>query len=629
MELRQFRSLIAVSEEKTFVKAARKLHLAQPALSRQIKSFETEIGTAVFERHRVGVTVTPAGEICLRAARSIITGLEEAVERARMVGDGRAGTCTIFVSQWTVWSGFLGKVLAHLADSEPGIETIVKEGPMGAQWEWLRTGRADVAIGTVPPDGYGDLRSHLILDDLADLAVVSKSHPLASRSSVRLEDLKDDVFLKYDAPVLTAIDTELENAFREAGFYPSRIQSLSTTEALLTRIAAGLGWSVHRRSLSGKIPGVVTVPIEGFALRIPIAVMRRGHEPQAHVLKVIERICEAAAEAFPSLYRKPRLRLGAIPSAPRHVGNSPDIRHLRYFAAVVEEQSIGRAARRLGLTQPALSRQMRNLDKDVATPLLERRSRGVVPTPAGSAFYKSARVILEEIARLPAEVERSQRAAAGRCLVASVPSVPARELLVAVLREAASRMPHLDVIVSSVSTPMQPRAIQAGEYDIGLCHPFLHLTAEYPDVECRELLIDRIDGALLPSNHPLAQRESIEFRDLREIPFLFFRRDFYPPFYDFVLETFRSLAYEPVLGQVQEGLDTIWTLGAQGKGWTLAFGSHAKTPPAGLVRIPIEGFSIPWGIDLLNRRTESRPVPLALIDLLFEKASCTQTSEVS
>ena len=154
---------------------------------------------------------------------------------------------------------------------------------MGAQWEWLRKGKADVAIGTVPLSSYPDIHTDPILDDVADLAVLSRSHPLASRSSIRLHELADDVFLKYDAPVLTAIDSELEVAFRAAGFTPSKVHSLSTTEALLTRIAAGLGWSVHRRSLSGKIPGVVTVPLEEFALRIPIGVMRRESESQPHV----------------------------------------------------------------------------------------------------------------------------------------------------------------------------------------------------------------------------------------------------------------------------------------------------------------------------------------------------------
>ncbi|HMA20585.1 MAG TPA: LysR family transcriptional regulator, partial [Gemmatimonadaceae bacterium] len=122
------KALIAVSEEKTFIGAARRLHLAQPALSRQIRTFEREIGTAVFHRGRAGVTLTPAGEICVKAARSILGKVEVAVRDTRMASAGRLGSCTIYASQWAVWSGFTGKLLAHLAALDPGIDVIVKEG---------------------------------------------------------------------------------------------------------------------------------------------------------------------------------------------------------------------------------------------------------------------------------------------------------------------------------------------------------------------------------------------------------------------------------------------------------------------------------------------------------------------
>src|SRR4026207_1676572 len=72
VEPKHLRYLIAINEERTFVRAAERLHLAQPALSRQIHKFEKAIGTPVFERRRTGVTLTPGGEICLHTARSVI-----------------------------------------------------------------------------------------------------------------------------------------------------------------------------------------------------------------------------------------------------------------------------------------------------------------------------------------------------------------------------------------------------------------------------------------------------------------------------------------------------------------------------------------------------------------------------
>src|SRR4029079_3738821 len=138
MDLRQLKALVAVAEETTFIGAARRLNLAQPALSRQIRSLEKEIGTAVFIRGRGGVTLTPAGDICIRAARSIIEKVDNAVRGAKLANEGKAGTCTIYVSQWCVWTGFTGKVLAHTARLDPGIEVIIRDGHIGTQWHCLR-----------------------------------------------------------------------------------------------------------------------------------------------------------------------------------------------------------------------------------------------------------------------------------------------------------------------------------------------------------------------------------------------------------------------------------------------------------------------------------------------------------
>src|SRR5881394_2803171 len=98
MELRQLRYLIAVAEETTFVRAAERLRLAQPALSRQIHSLEKELGTLVFKRGRAGVTPTIAGEIALTAAKSVVRKVDEAVSRARMADAGRIGGVRIYAS---------------------------------------------------------------------------------------------------------------------------------------------------------------------------------------------------------------------------------------------------------------------------------------------------------------------------------------------------------------------------------------------------------------------------------------------------------------------------------------------------------------------------------------------------
>lgn len=622
MDLRQLKSLVAVSEEKTFVQAARRLHVTQPALSRQIRTFEKEIGTAVFHRSRAGVALTPAGEICLAAAKSIIAKVERSVGEVRLASAGKAGACTIYVSQWCLWTGFTGRVLNHLAKHDPGIEVIVREGEVGRQFECLRRGHVDISIATAPRNGYEDIHTETLLDDVASIALLSPRHPLASRASVRLEELGDQTLLAYDSKLLNSIDPEIRAEFQRLGFTPKRTHQLATTESLIARVSAGLGWSIHRRSLRGKIPDVATVPIENFGVPVPISLMHRAKETQPHILEVARRIREVAAAEYPQMRS-----FAPFDNIPDSASLSParnsevELRDLRYFAAVVEERGIGRAAIRLGLTQPALSRQIRAVEQGIGVSLVARATRGIVPTVAGKTLYAAAREILGDVSRLPAEVERGQRAAAGRCMIAAVTAGSVRDLVSAVMRTAGERYAHLELSVHNVPTPQQPQALNDGEFDIGVCHPFFNLVAGFPNLECRELLTDWMEGALLPTNHPLAERESITFDDLGSTPFLFFRRDFHPAFYDYLFDAFRRHRYTPVLGPTQNGLNTLWSMCEAGAGWSLAFASHRDAPPPGLVPIPIEDFNIPWGVSLLSRKNESRPAARAIIELLFEEAA--------
>lgn len=622
MDLRQLKALVAVSEETTFIGAARRLNLAQPALSRQIRSFEKEIGTAVFNRGRGGVTLTPAGEICLRAARSIIQKTGAAVDDARLANEGKAGTCTIYVSQWCVWTGFTGKVLAHTSKIDPGIDVIIREGHIGTQWECLRRNHVDLSIATTPPPVFDDLRSEVLLNDIGNIALLPPNHPLASRTSIRLSDLENETLLTYDAKVMSTLEMAAREEFKRLGFVPKKILPIDTTESLIARISAGMGWSIHRNSLKGKIPGVATVVIEDFGFPIPVTLIHRASESSPHILEVAQRIREVASAEFPSMRPFSSYHPSATSPQPAASGDGHvEIRDLRYFAAVVEERGIGRAAIRLGLTQPALSRQIRSMETDIGVSLVARATRGVIPTIAGKSLYTAAKEILGEVSRLPAEVERGQRAAAGRCVIASLPSGNIRELLNNVMRTAGERYPHLELSVHHVPTPEQADALNDGECDIGLCHPFFNLTAGFPEIDNTELLKDSMETVLLPAHHPLAVRDSLSFADVADIPFLFFRRDFHPAFFDYLMESFRRAGYAPRFGPPQNGLHTLWSMVEAGAGWAMGWTSHLHDAPPGLVAIPLEGFSVPWGVNLLSRKNESRPAARAIIDLLFEESA--------
>jgi len=364
------------------------------------------------------------------------------------------------------------------------------------------------------------------------------------------------------------------------------------------------------------------VPLEDFELHFPVAIVHRKGRVRSVVRTVVRRIREIAAIDHADLYvpssNNPPGTSSAKSGLPQQ--NKLEFRDFRYFVASADEKTIGRAALKLGITQPALSRQLAELEADLAVDLLVRSPRGVKPTPAGEAFLEDARTILAEVDHLPHEVARGERAVAGRCVLGAVPSAEVQQLVANVVGAQARAFPDIDLHLRNVPTPLQPAAVHDGTLDFGICHPFPGLIAGYSDLDCDELWSDVIDCALLAENHPLVRRESIDISELAEIPFLFFRREFHPAFHDYLMECFRSKGFRPIEGAMQEGLQTMWALTAVGEGWSLGFSRQRENPPRGLAAVSIRDFSIPWGVVLVSRRDESRPTALAVIDVIHHEA---------
>ena len=631
MELRHLRYLIAASDAGTLIKAAENLRLAQPALSRQISALERELGTPVFTRSRSGVSLTATGAVCLGAARRIVTRVEEAVDRVTLARAGRVGTCTIYGSTWAVLSGFLGALVSHLNSVEPGIRLIVEEAGPAGHWGGLRAGTVDISIATTPPRSFEDLVSRKLLDDVVDTAILPSSHALADRKSIRLADLKDEQFLLYDPTLLNYEDRDLNGAFARAGFKPGSTRYVGSVESLLAMVAAGMGWSLHRRSLRGRFGPIATVPIDDFTLGFPVDLVWRKGDDRPVVSTVLHHIFGLAQSKYPEMYSRTDVTHedtygdGTRKASIRNL----EFRDLRYFVAVAEEQTIGRAAKRLEISQPALSRQVQDLERDLGVNLFERSAQGITKTAAGEVMYIDARSILDDVDSISAEVARAERTLAGECQIVTVPSPNVRDLMKRTMSRAASAFPNIELQVQTMPTPAQPGVIERGQFDLGLCLLFPGIVSGYPGIECKALLSDTINSALLPIDHPLAARDEIEFADLATIPFVFFRRDFHPPFHDYLMQVFRAHDYSPIEGPMQEGLQTMWSLTAAGSGWCLGFEVQKRDPPPGLVAVAVKGFDIPWGVGLLTRRDESRPTILAVIDMITRAAHSTRPGALS
>src|SRR5580765_4416541 len=143
MELRHLRYFVWVGEEQHYGRAARRLRVAQPALSRQIQDLEEELGFKLFERLPRGVKLTAAGRLFLEDARRVLQELNEAAARAARVASGRSGTLRVGFTENSSWRGVVPDSFRRFRQQQPDAELQLKPAASLEQLEAMRSGRLD------------------------------------------------------------------------------------------------------------------------------------------------------------------------------------------------------------------------------------------------------------------------------------------------------------------------------------------------------------------------------------------------------------------------------------------------------------------------------------------------------
>ena len=632
MELRHLRYFVAVAEDHGFVRAADRLRIAQPALSRQIRNLEREVGMRLVEREPRAVHLTPGGEAVLVAARAILEETTHAIERARRSSRGLAGQCSVCAGKLPTWNGVVARLIAAVRRDFPLVALDVTEGVGEIQWRAVRSGQSDLGIGMAPTREYADLEREQLMVQGFDAALVTSNHRLCDRTGVRVAELAKDAIVAVLGPESDHHRMCLEVANRATP--PTPIRRAETIADLFAQIAMGIAWTPFVRALAPWAPpGTAVVPLEDLDVSMAqYVIWKRGG--MAGVVRTVRDSLLAVVRESPndasssaSRHASPRRPARAAPEPAPNVAVplGLELRHLRYFLTVTEERSVGRAARQLSITQPTLSRQMQDLERVVGVTLLERNAKGVVPTAAGAALAADARQILELAAGLGPEAHRASRGALGRCLVATIPPMVVGRLIAAVLRDAVDEMPEIHVGLVEIPTPQQPEALMSGRVDLGICNAFTSVTPFLSRIQSVRLLEDPVRCALVPPDSPLAGRSEIALSELADVPFLFMSRSLYPSFYDQVMTVFAAQHFHPRIEQPYDGLQTTWSLARRGEGWCIGFRSNLRFPPAGLVGVPVRGLDLPWGIEMLHRRDENRGGVLRLMALVRRRAAAEAT----
>ena len=274
-----------------------------------------------------------------------------------------------------------------------------------------------------------------------------------------------------------------------------------------------------------------------------------------------------------------------------------DARLWRSFTAVAEELHFGRAADRLHLTQPALSRQIRDLERALGVTLFDRTSRRVALSQAGQAVLGQARPALTESDRAIRLARLAAHGDWGELTIAVLPAV-ALALLPAIIRAYRDTHRSIDVTISESFDDEQLTALAAGRIDAG----FLRAAEAPPGIRLQTLLTEPVVAAL-PTDHRLGRHDRLALSELAGEPFVFFPRHRSVLAYDEFIASCRAAGFSPAIVQEASGIAALGLVAA-GLGVTVVAASYQALSLAGVRFVPVVGhqlaLQVAWAGDNTN-----------------------------
>lgn len=259
------RYFLAVAEERNFTRAAERLHMAQPPLTRQIHALEEDLGTALFLRTPRGVELTQAGLALLDEAPKVLALVQRARERTVLAGQGRTGLLEI----GTFGSGILDvipRMLERFHAERPDVRIVLHNQTKAEQIQSLRERRISVGFNrVVPPES--DLVVETVMRERMMVALPAR-HPLTRRKRLTLQDLDGQPMILYPQQALHGLAQMVRQAFERAGV---RLQVDHEVEDVLTStalVAGGFGLCITTASTRRlKLEGVAYRPLDCDELR--------------------------------------------------------------------------------------------------------------------------------------------------------------------------------------------------------------------------------------------------------------------------------------------------------------------------------------------------------------------------
>ncbi|THF55171.1 LysR substrate-binding domain-containing protein [Pseudothauera rhizosphaerae] len=255
MDLRHLRYFIAVAEEQNIGRAAARLHISQPPLTRQIQQLEEELGARLFLRTPRGVELTEAGELFLEEARNIRALVEQATERTQRAGQGRLGRLDVAIFGSAILDR-IPKLLLAFRSRYPDVNVVLHTMTKVEQIEALRQRRISVGFNRMVAPGEDIAVDQVSTEDL--LLAVPADHPLARHERIRFPDLKHHPMVLFPTGTRPSFIDKVVGLCNASGFQPQVSQEVGDAVTGVALVAGGFGVCLVPESATTlQLPGVI------------------------------------------------------------------------------------------------------------------------------------------------------------------------------------------------------------------------------------------------------------------------------------------------------------------------------------------------------------------------------------
>ncbi|WP_028216650.1 LysR substrate-binding domain-containing protein [Paraburkholderia oxyphila] len=295
MELKQMRYFVALAEELNFGRAADRLHITQPPLTRNIKALEDELGTALFVRTTKGAELTDAGRALLAEVPNILALSSRASEQAQLAGQGLIGRLDVGIFS----SGVLNVIPRLLADfhtQRPTVKIGLHNMSKAEQIAALRDRRITIGFNRLVPQEPDIAVDWVQREDF--LVALYDSHPLVERKYITLKDLDDEPMILYPNAPVHGLAQEVATAFRTEGYTLRVEQEVEDVVTCIALVASRFGLCITTESAANlRLPGVVYKRLKSPILKqIELSCLYRMEDSSPVLLSFLELIRQARSK---------------------------------------------------------------------------------------------------------------------------------------------------------------------------------------------------------------------------------------------------------------------------------------------------------------------------------------------